>query len=83
MTTEGPEFTVRKYPAYVPVSLEMALDCGLMTEAEARAQGWAPPPPPAPVPWRRRASWRVAELRERVALAWGVLAGGDIHEDCE
>lgn len=78
-----PEFTAHKHSAYIPVSLEMAMDWGLITEAEARVHGWTPPPPPAPVPWHRRASWRVAELRERITLAWRVLAGDDIHRDCE
>jgi hypothetical protein len=81
--SEQPEFTVRKHSAYVPISTEMALDIGLISEGEARAQGWTPPPPPPPAPWWSRARWLVAEFRERIALARRVLAGDDLHRDCE
>jgi hypothetical protein len=82
--TDEPEITVHKLSVYVPISIEMALDAGLMTEDEARAQGWTgwPPPPPRP-PWRRRVRGRLAEWRDRLALARRVLAGHDVHEDCE
>lgn len=77
-----PEFTVRKSASYLPISTEMALDAGLISEEEARAQGWAPPPVVrAPLRWRIR--YRLADLRDRVALARRVLAGHDVHEDCE
>lgn len=81
-----PTITVHKSAMYVPISTELALDYGLITEEQARAQGWTPAPPAPPVPrapWWRRARWRPADWRERIALAWFVLRGGDMHEDCE
>jgi hypothetical protein len=50
----GPEFdvkpeptiTVQKLSNYVTMSTEMALDYGIITEAQARERGWTPPPPP-------------------------------------
>lgn len=63
--------TVRKATAYVDVPVELALDYGLMTEAEARARGWSPPPT-VRIPWCRRARWRWQAARER----WGRRIGG-------
>ena len=80
---DEPEITVHKYAAYIPVSVEMLMDAGLMTEDEARAQGWTPPPPRPPVPWSRRLRSRLQDWRDRIKLARRVLAGEDIHGDCD
>lgn len=39
------DLTVLKLGVTMPVSTEMALDAGWITEDEARARGWTPPPP--------------------------------------
>lgn len=74
---------MQKMAAYMPISTELALDHGLITEEQARAQGWTPPPPRPPAPWSRRLRWRLADWRERIKLARRVLAGEDIHGDCD
>jgi hypothetical protein len=72
--------TVHKHASYVPMSLEQLLDAGLITEAEARAQGWIPYVPP-PVPWRSRLRWRWQAWRERTGRkVGGWLAGVDLSE---
>lgn len=73
---------VRKMSAYLPISIELALDCGLITEEQARAQGWTPPPPRPPIPWRRRLRWQFQAWRERVGRrVGGWLAGVDLSEE--
>lgn len=78
---DGPTITVHQATAYLPISMEAAMDAGLMTEAEARARGWTPPPPPPPIPWRTRARWRWRSWRERAGRKiGGWLAGVDLTE---
>lgn len=77
-----PELIVRKASAYIQIPPELAMDMGLMTEEEAKAMGWKPPDPIV-IPWRTRLRWRIGEWRGRVALAWSVLRGVDIHEGCD
>jgi len=52
-----PEITVHKIGAYVPVSVELLLDAGAITEEEAREMGWTPPPP---LPRLRRLRWALS-----------------------
>lgn len=69
---------VHKAVGYVEISTEMALDCGLITEEQARAQGWTPPPP---IPWWVRLRWRWSALRERAGRRiGGWIAGVDLTE---
>lgn len=76
MTDDIP--TVRKYSAYLPMSLEQAMDAGLLTEDEARAQGWTPPPP---IPRWTRMRWRLHAARDRARLRIGSwIAGVDLDE---
>lgn len=71
---------VHRYSAHVPVSTEQALDAGLITEEQARAQGWTPYVPP-PVPWRTRMRWRWLAWRERTGRKiGGWIAGVDLSE---
>jgi len=75
-----PTITVRKYSAYLPLSLEQQLDAGLITEEQARAQGWEPYVPP-PTPWRSRLRWRWQSWRERTGRkVGGWIAGVDLSE---
>lgn len=77
-TSLNPEITVHKVSYYQPISLELAMDCGLITEAEARERGWTPPPP---IPWRWRLRWRLSSLREQVGRkVGGWIAGVDLSE---
>lgn len=72
--------TVNRIQSYVPMSLEMAMDAGLLTEEQARAQGWTPPEP-VKIPWRTRARWRWQAWRERAGRkVGGWLAGVDLTE---
>ena len=72
--------TVKRVSGYLPVSTEQLLDAGLITEEEARAQGWTPYVPP-PVSWHRRARWRWQAWRERAGRKiGGWLAGVDLTE---
>lgn len=72
---------VHRQSAYIPVSTELALDAGLITEEEARAQGWTPPPPPTR---RDRLRWRWQAWRERVGRkVGGWMAGVDLTEGDE
>ena len=76
----APDFTVHKVAAYVPISTEMAIDCGLLTEEQARAQGWTPPPR-IRIPWHRRLRWRCQSLRERAGRRIGSwIAGVDLSQ---
>ncbi len=71
--------TANRIESYIPMSLETALDCGAITEEEARARGWTPPPPPPPIPWRARARWRWQSWRERAGRRiGGWLAGVEV-----
>lgn len=75
-----PTITVSKSSAYLLLSLEQQVDMGLITEEQARAQGWTPYVPP-PVPWHRRARWRWQAWRERAGRkVGGWLAGVDLTE---
>jgi hypothetical protein len=67
--------TVKKLAAYLPVSTEMAIDAGLLTEEEARARGWTPVPV-ARVPWWRRLRYRWSGLRNRLGTRLGSFIAG-------
>lgn len=76
-----PTFTVHKYAAYVPVSTELLLGAGAITEEQARAQGWTPPEP-VKIRWRTRVRWRWQSWRERAGRRiGGWIAGGDLRDD--
>jgi hypothetical protein len=68
-----PTITVHKVSAIMPVSVEMLLDAGVITEEQAREQGWAPPPP---MPWRRKMRWRFQAWRERAGRRVGSWIAG-------
>jgi hypothetical protein len=75
-----PTITAHRVSAFLPMSTEQLLDAGLITEEQARAQGWTPYVPP-PVPWHRRARWRWQSWRERAGRkAGGWIAGVDLTE---
>lgn len=75
-----PTITVAKWAAYLPLSVDQQLDAGVITEEQARAQGWTPYVP-RPVPWRRRLLWRWQAWRERVGRKLGGwIAGVDLSE---
>jgi hypothetical protein len=75
-----PTITVTKSSAYLQLSVDQQLDAGLITEEQARAQGWTPYVPP-PVPWSRRLRWRFQEWRERAGRKiGGWIAGVDLSE---
>jgi len=75
-----PTITMRHHAAYLPLSMEQQLDAGLITEEQARAQGWTPYVPP-PVPWRSRLRWRWQAWRERTGRRLGGwIAGVDLSE---
>jgi hypothetical protein len=83
IVTDTPELVVHKMSAYVPISIEMAMDCGLISEAEARASGWTPTPIP-PMPRWVRLRWRWQSFRERAGRRVGSwLAGVDLSEPDE
>lgn len=67
-----------KMSSRMPISLEVAVDHGIITEDDARARGWTPYVPP-PIPWRRR-------LRSRLRGIWHnrphVHLGPCDHSDC-
>jgi hypothetical protein len=70
--------TVNHLSAYVPISLQMAIDAGVMSEEEARAHGWTPAPP---LPRRVRLRWRWQAWRERTGRRIGSwIAGVDLRE---
>lgn len=72
--------TVHTYSAHLPMSLEMAMDAGLLTEEQARAQGWTPFEP-VKIPWRTRLRWRWQSWRERAGRKVGtMIAGVDLTE---
>lgn len=72
--------TVTKSSAYLMLSVNQQLDAGLITEEQARAQGWTPYVLP-PVSWRHRMRFRWWEWRERVGRrVGGWLAGVDLSE---
>jgi hypothetical protein len=78
--TDQPEITARKLTGYVPVPIEMAMDCGMMTEAEARARGWTPTSAPKISRWRQL-RWRWYCWRERLGRrVGGAIAGIDLSE---
>ena len=75
-----PTITVHKYGAVVTMSLDQMMDAGVITEEQARAQGWTPYVPP-PIPWRSRLRWRWQAWRERAGRkVGGWLAGVDLTE---
>jgi hypothetical protein len=74
------QFEVKRFYAYVPISTEMALDSGLITEDQARAQGWQPTTPRS-IPWWRRLRWRWQSMREKAGRRiGGWIAGIDISQ---
>ncbi len=77
-TQLSPELHVTRHAAYLPVSIEMLLDAGAITEAEARARGWTPPPRPSR--WLR-ARWRWQDRRAGLRLRVGSwIAGVDLAD---
>lgn len=77
----APSRSVHKVPALVPVSYETALDLGLITEEQARAQGWVPTPMPSVSRWNRL-RWRWWAVRSRVGCKVGSwIAGVELCED--
>jgi hypothetical protein len=75
--------TVHKYSGYLQLSTDQLLDAGLITEDEARAQGWTRHVPP-PTPWRSRVRRRWQAWRERTGRkVGGWLAGVDLSETDE
>ena len=71
---------VKQHAAYLPVSTEQALDAGIITEEQARAQGWTPYVLP-PISWRSRLRFRWWEWRERTGRkVGGWIAGVDLTE---
>lgn len=77
---DAPTITVTKSSAYLTLSVEQQLDAGLITEEQARAQGWTPYVPP-PVPWHSRLRWRWQAWRERTGRKLGGwIAGVDLSE---
>jgi hypothetical protein len=73
--------TVNRMTSYLPMSIEMLLDSGAITEEEARARGWTPTPPVKVSRWRR-ARWRWQSWRERAGRRiGGWIAGVDQRED--
>lgn len=72
--------TAKQHTAWIPLSTEVAMDAGLMTDEQARARGWTPREP-VRVPWRRRARWRWQAWRERAGRkVGGWIAGVDLSE---
>lgn len=77
------DVTIVKAAAYLPVSVEILLDEGLITEDEARARGWEPTVYP-PVPWHRKLRWRIGDWRDAAALRlYRLVAGHDPEVDCD
>lgn len=73
---------VRKVAHFLPMSLEMAVDVGAITEEEARARGWVPlrERPQPRIPLRRRARWALARVwRRRPRVHFGPC---EDHHDC-
>lgn len=54
MSARGSWASARKIGYTIPVSIEVLLAEGAITEEQARARGWTPQPP---VPWLRRKRW--------------------------
>lgn len=79
------DIRVTKTEAWMPVPVELLIDSGAITEEEAYDQGWTGPVLIGRhrVSRIKRARWRLREYSDRIVLAWQVLAGHDIHEDCE
>ncbi len=75
-----PSITVRRAAYWLPLSLDVAVARGAMTEDEARAQGWTPYVPVKVSRWRRtRRRW--AAWRERAGRrVGGWIAGVDLAE---
>lgn len=69
---------VTKIGYTIPMSYDMAIEYGLMTEEEARAKGWTPFEYP-PIPFWRRVRYRIRgwwDMRPRAHF------GPCNHEDC-
>lgn len=74
---------INRISMHVPVSYEMAVDCGMMTEDEARAHGWIPAPKPRWSRWRQ-ARWSWAAKRERFGRrVGGWIAGVSLADELE
>jgi len=77
-----PPITVHHQAAYVPASLNLLVDCGAMSEDEARAHGWSPGVVAHTPPSRwMRLCWRWQAWRERAGRRVGSwLAGVNLTE---
>lgn len=83
LSGDGEDVKVVKSAAVIPVSVEILLDEGLITEEEARARGWEPTVYP-PTPWWRRLRYRIWRWRDAVALKlYRLVAGHDPEVDCD
>jgi hypothetical protein len=70
-------YGIVKHGAVIPMSIELAMDYGLITEEEARVRGWEPTVYP-PTPWRRRLRYRLWRWRDAAALKlYRLVAGHD------
>lgn len=79
-TVPTPTVTVKRMGYTLPLSLEQAVDAGIMTEEQAREAGWTPYVLP-PLLWRHRVRRRWWEWRERTGRkVGGWIAGVDLTE---
>jgi hypothetical protein len=75
---DTPPIIVHRHAAYGPASLDLLVDAGAITEAEAWDRGWTPPPAPSR---RARLRWRWQAWRERAGRKLGGwIAGVDLSE---
>lgn len=70
------DVTIVKTSAYIPMSIDLLVDSGAMTEEEARARGWEPTVYP-PVPRRTRLRWWINARRIRFGRWLGSLIAGE------
>lgn len=77
------DVTIVKSSAVIPVSLELLMDSGAITEEEARARGWEPTVYP-PIPRRVRLRWWINARRIRFGRWLGSwIAGERLYTDDE
>lgn len=73
MDAGQPHITVTKHSAYILASTDLLMDEGVIPDTR---------PPRPPPPWRTRLRWRLAALRDHVALrAYQFIAGHDPELD--